>query len=169
MEINQDQPNMFSGLAQGQKNVEEYNTDHREEERITFVETMRTYNQEPKNDQLDQDNDALEECKEQQQVEEEDELNAHNTIFSSTSSAAVPHVIPQALQYPDEDKFNMADTTDNENCNTTVPLVVPRDHKYPVLHETPSISARKRATDERLARFFTNQRRRSIQSQPHHL
>ena len=77
------------------------------------------------------------------QVEEEDELNAHDTFFSSTSSAAVPRVIPQALQYPDEDEFNMANTTDNENRN--------RDHEYPALRKIPSISGRKRATADRLA------------------
>ena len=60
MEINQKQPNMFSRLVQDQRVVEEYNTNRMEEERITFVETMRTYNQKPNNDQLDQDNDAVE-------------------------------------------------------------------------------------------------------------
>ena len=104
---------------------------------------MRTYNQEPNNDQFDQENDAVEECKEQEQVEEEDELNAHDTIISSTASAAVPRVISQALQYPDEDEFIMANTTDNENRN--------RDREYPALQKIPSISARKRATDKRLA------------------
>ena len=90
MEINRYQPNVFSRLAQGQWVVEEYSTDRREEERITFVETMRTYNQEQNNDQFYQDNDDVEECKEQQQVEEEDELNAHDTIFHPPLSLLFP-------------------------------------------------------------------------------
>ena len=52
---------MFSRLQQGQRVVDEYNTDCREEERITFVETMRAYNQEANNDQLNQDNNSMEE------------------------------------------------------------------------------------------------------------
>ena len=65
MEISQKRISMFSRLAHSQRVVEEHNTDSIEEEKSTFVDTMRKYNQEPKNDQLDQDNNTIEECKEQ--------------------------------------------------------------------------------------------------------
>ena len=138
---------MFSRLAQGQQVVEEYNTDRREEERTTFVETTRTYNQEPNNDQLDQDNNNMKECKEQQQVEEEDELNAHNTIFLSP----LPPLFP--MQFLEPSNTLMKTSSIWQTSPTTrieiplFPFVVPCDREYPTEHKTPSISAGKRATD----------------------
>ena len=63
MEINQKRTSIFSSLEHGQQVVKEYNTDRIEEGRITFVETMRTYNQKVNNDKLNQDNNTIVECK----------------------------------------------------------------------------------------------------------
>ena len=90
MEINQGQTCIFSRLQQCQRVVKEYNTDRIEEERTPFVETMKTYIYEPNNDQLDQENNTIEECKEQQQLEDKEGQNVHDTISSSTPSTTFP-------------------------------------------------------------------------------